>query len=117
MGPLRSTRNRGPSYHKAKSTFDDALQSITRELTEFDAQNYYNEPPESLPQTDIRSRYRKVHMRKHTLMTAMEDICPILEKSGLVQEERILQKEVDVILIRITNIKLSFHDVVSQYTD
>ena len=74
LGPLRSTRNRGPSYHKAKSTFDDAFQSIIRELTEFDAQKYYNESPESLPQTDIRSRYRKVHMRKHTLMTVMEDI-------------------------------------------
>ena len=84
---------------------------------EFDDQHYYDESPESLPLTDIRSRYRKVHMRKHTLMTAMEDICTILEKSGLVQEERILQKEVDAILTRITNIKLSFHDVVSQYTD
>ena len=31
LGPLRSTRNRGPSYQKAKSTFDDALKSITRE--------------------------------------------------------------------------------------
>ena len=117
LGPLRSTRNRGPSYQKAKSTFEDALKSLTRELMEFDDQHYYDESPESLPLTDIRSRYRKIHLRKQALMIATEDLSPLLEKSGLVQEERIIQKEVDAILIRITNIKLSFTDVVSRYTD
>ena len=50
-------------------------------------------------------------------MIAMEDLSPLLEKSGLVQEERIIQKEVEAILTRTTNIKLSFTDVVSRYTD
>ena len=55
LGPLRSARNRGPSYQKAKSTFEDALKSITRELMEFDDQHYYDESPENLPLTDNRS--------------------------------------------------------------
>lgn len=47
----------------------------------------------------------------------MEDFSPILQKSGLVQEEKTIKKDVDAILTRITNIMFSFTDVVSQHSD
>ena len=52
-------------------------------------------------------------MREQALIIASEDLCPLLEKSGLIHEARTVQKEVESLLIPITNIKLTYRDVVS----
>ena len=84
-----------PSYQKAKGIFEEALKATQRELLEFEAQKYLQESPESLPLTDVRPRYRKLRMREQALILASEDLCPLLEKSGLVQESRTVQEEVN----------------------
>ena len=117
LAPLKMSRSRSPSYQKAKGIFEEALKATQRELREFEAQNYLQESPESLPLTDVRPRYRKLRMREQALILASEDLCPLLEKSGLVQEANTVKEEVNSALIPITNIKLTYRDVVSTITD
>ena len=52
-------------------------------------------------------------MREQALLIASEDLCPLLEKSGLTHEARAIQKKLDSLLTPITNIKLTYRDVVS----
>ena len=82
-------------------------------MEEFDAQEYLQKSPEGLPLTDIRPRYRRLRMREQALIIASEDLCPLLEKNGLIHESRTVQKRVDSLLTPITNIKLTYRDVVS----
>ena len=55
-------------------------------------------------------------MREQALLLASEDLCPLLEKSGLMQDARNIQEEVDYLLTPITNIKLTYMDQVSNVT-
>ena len=52
-------------------------------------------------------------MREQALFLASEDLCPLLEKNGLLQEANKIQEEVDYLVTPITNIKLTYKDVVS----
>ena len=117
LAPLQLSRSRSPSYQKAKTIFEEALKATHRELSEFDAQNYHKETPENLHAKDIRPRYRKLRMREQALILASEDLCPLLEKSGLIHESRTVQEQVNSALVPITNIKFTFHDFVSVMTD
>ena len=56
-------------------------------------------------------------MREQALLLASEDLCPLLERSGLIQEARKVKEEVDYLLTPITNIKLTYKDLVSNITD
>ena len=114
--PRRSTRIRCPSLQKAQSIYEEAVRAIQRELAEFEAQKYLFKPLEELPSTDIRPRYRRLRMREQALLLASEDLCPLLEKSGLMQDVRKIQEEVDYLLTPITNIKLTYMDQVSNVT-
>ena len=111
-----NTRARRPSYQKARQIYSDALNAFNDELLEFDEQNYFSIPDGGLPQTDIKSRYRKLRLREKTLITASEDLLPVLERMGLATEAKIVGEEVDNALTSTTNIKLSFTDVVSKFT-
>ena len=113
LAPLQLSRSRSPSYQKAKTIFEEALKATHRELADFDAQNYHNKTPENLPSTDIRPRYRKLRMREQALILASEDLCPLLEKSGLIHESMTVQEQVNSALVPITNMKFTFHDFVS----
>ena len=55
-------------------------------------------------------------MREQALLLASEDLCPLLEKRGLMQDVRKTREEVDLLLTPITNIKLTYKDVVSNVT-
>ena len=92
------------------------VRAIQRELVEFKAQKYLFKSFEDLPSTDIRPRYRKLRMREQALLLASEDLCPLLEKSGLMQDARKTKEEVDYLLTPITNIKLTYMDLVSNVT-
>ena len=83
LAPLKPTRSRSPSYQKAKTIYDEALISIKEELDEFNAQNYDIILSENIPSTDIRPRYRKMRMKEIVLISASEDLAPLLRKSGL----------------------------------
>ena len=110
------TRPRRPSYQKARQIYTDALDAFNDELLEFDEQNYFSVPDGGLPQTNIRSRYRKLRLREKTLLTASEDLLPILERMGLATEAKIVKEEVDNALTSTTNIKHSFTDVISNFS-
>ena len=71
----------------AKLVYEEALQSVTNELTEFEEQRYLNYPMGDLPQTDIKARYRTVRLREQALIIASEDLLPLLTKSGLTHEK------------------------------
>lgn len=117
LAPLKLSRSRSSSYQKAKKIFVEALRATQRELVEFDAQKYLLQSPENMPLTDVRPMYRKLCMREQALILASEDLCPLLEKSGLIHEARTVPEEVNSALVPITNIKLTYKDVVSIMTD
>ena len=50
------------------------------------------------------------------LLLASEDLCPLLEKSGLMQDVRMIREELDFLLTPITNIKITYKDLVSNVT-
>ena len=112
LAPLHSTRNRRPTLQKAKTIYEEAVRATQRELAEFEAQKYFFIALEDLPSTDIRPRYRTLRMREQALLLASEDLCPLLEKSGLMQDARKIREEVDFLLSPITNIKLTYKDLV-----
>ena len=116
LDPLPPTRNRSPSLQKAQTIYQEAVRAIQRELAEFEAQRYLFKPREDLPSSDIRPRYRRLRMRKQALLLASEDLCPLLERRGLMQDVRKTREEVDLLLTPITNIKLTYKDVVSNVT-
>ena len=115
-GHRRSARNKCPSLQKAKTIYEEVVRAVQRELAEFEAQKYLFKPLEELPSTDIRPRYRKLRMREQALLLASEDLCPLLEKYGLMQDVRKTKEEVDYLLTPITNIKLTYMDQVSNVT-
>ena len=47
-----------------------------------------------MPSTDIRPRNRKMKMKEIVLISVSEDFAPLLIKSGLIEEERIISEEV-----------------------
>ena len=55
-------------------------------------------------------------MREQALLLALEDLCPLLERRGLMQDARKTREEVDFLLTPVTNIKLTYKDVVSNVT-
>ena len=55
-------------------------------------------------------------MREQVLLLASKDLCPLLEKRGLMQDVRKTREEVDRLLTPIANIKLTYKDVVSNAT-
>ena len=89
-----TSRKRKPAYLRAKLIYNEALTSFKEELLEFEAQNYLNLPPENIHQTDIRARYRTLRMREQALILASNDLTPILEKGGQIQELDTLNEEV-----------------------
>ena len=117
LAPLKPTRSRSPSYQKAKTIYDEALISIKEELDEFNAQNYDSILSENMPSTDIRPRYRKMKMKEIVLISASEDLAPLLIKSGLIEEERTIAEDVIAIHEQVTNIKLTYQDAVSNVTN
>ena len=82
------TRKRNPSYQKARYIYDEASKALKAEISKFEAQKYYNKPYEALIQSNIRPHYRKIRQRQQALLIAAEDLIPILEKDGMIQEER-----------------------------
>ena len=55
-------------------------------------------------------------MREQALLLQSEDLHLLLEKSGLIQDTKKIQVEVDYLLTAITNIKLTYKDLVSNVT-
>merc|ERR1711873_21271 len=111
--PRRSTRNRSPSLKKAITIYEEAVKAIQRELAEFEAQKYLFKPHEDLHSTDIRPRYWKLRMREQALLLASEDLRLLRENSGLMPDAKKIQEEVDYLLAPITNIQLTYKDLVS----
>ena len=111
LAPLKPTRSRSPSYQKAKTMYDEAMNSIREELEAF--QNFENTSSEIVPHTDIRMKYRKLKMKEIGLISSSEDLAPLLKRSGLIEEEKRISDEVMAIHNQVLNIKLTFQDVVS----
>ena len=112
-----STRKRSPSYQKAKYMYDETLKALNAEIARFDAQKYHNEPYEALINSNIRPHYRKIRQRQQALQTAAEDLLPILEKGGMVQEEREVKEDIDNASSQIIAVKLQFGDSVSNFSE
>ena len=93
------------------------MAALKSHLRDFHAKNYTNAPPQDLAQTDLRPRYRRLRQREHALLAAMEDLSPILEKASMIQEQRALQEEVDSAQAQVVNIKFTFHNDVSTFTE
>ena len=86
LAPLKPTRSRSPSYQKAKTIYEEALNTIRKELDAF--QNFEITSSEIVPDTEIRTRYRKLKMREIVLISVSEDLAPLLKRSGLVEEKK-----------------------------
>ena len=115
LAPLKPTRSRSPSYQKAKLLYDEALDSIHEELDAF--RNFENASSEIVSDTDIRIKYRKLKMKQIVLISSSEDLEPLLKRSGQVEEERRMSEEVMAIHEQVTNIKLTYQEVVSNVTN
>ena len=115
MAPLKPTRSRSPSYQKARTIYEEALNAIQKELDAF--QNLENASSEIVPDTDIRIKYRRLKMKEIVLISSSEDLEPVLKGSGQVEEQRRISEEVMAIHEQVTNIKLTYQDVVSNVTN
>ena len=115
LAPLKPTRSRSPSYQKAKTIYEEALYTIRKELDAF--QNFEITSSEIVPDTEIRTRYRKLKMREIVLISVSEDLAPLLKRSGLVEEEKRISDEVMAIHNQVSDIKLTYQDVVSNVTN
>ena len=115
LAPLKPTRSRSPSYQKAKTMYDNAVISIREELEEF--QNYENTSSEIVPHTDIRMKYRRLKMKEIVLISAAEDLEPLLERSGQIEGKQKISHEVMAIHNQVLDIKLTHQDVVSNVTN
>ena len=111
------TRKRNPSYQKARYMYNETLKALNAEIARFDAQKYYNKPCEALINSNIRPHYRKIRQRQQALAIAAEDLLPILEKDGLVQEEREVKEDIDNTSSQIIAIKFQFGDSVSNCSE
>ena len=85
LAPLKPTRSRSPSYQKAKTMYDNAVNSIREELDVF--RNLENTSSKIVPGTDIRIKYRKLKMKEIVLFSSSEDLEPLLKRFGQVEEE------------------------------
>ena len=103
LAPLKPTRSRSPSYQKAKTIYDEALISIKEELDAF--QNFEITSSEIVPDTEIRTRYRKLKMREIVLISVSEDLAPLLKRCGLIEEEKIISDEEwpSIIMLQTSN--------------
>ena len=115
LAPLKPTRSRSPSYQKARTIYEEALNAVQKELDAF--QNIENASSEIVPDTDIRIKYRRLKMKEIVLISSSEDLEPLSKRSGQVEEERRISEEVMAIHNQVTNIKLTYQDVVSNDTN
>ena len=115
LAPLKQTRSRSPSYQKAKTMYDNAVNSIREELDAF--RNLENASSEIVPDTEIRKQYRKLKMKEIVLISSSEDLAPLLKRSGLIEEEKRIADEVMAIHSQVSDIKLTYQDVVSNVTN
>ena len=111
------TRKRNPSYQKSRYIYDEALKSLNAEIDRFDAQKYHNKPYEALISSNIRPHYRKIRQRQQALTAAAEDLLLILEKEGMVQEEREVKEDIDNASSQIIAVKFQFGDSVSNCSE
>ena len=56
-------------------------------------------------------------MKEIILISASEDLAPLLRKSGLIEEERTISEEVMAIHNQVTSIKLTYQEAVSNVTN
>ena len=56
-------------------------------------------------------------MKEIVLISASEDLAPLLIISGLIEEERTIAEDVMAIHNQVTNIKLTYQDAVSNVTN
>ena len=56
-------------------------------------------------------------MKQIVLISSSEDLEPLLKRSGQVEEERRMSEEVMAIHEQVTNIKLTYQEVVSNVTN
>ena len=115
LAPLKPTRSRSPSYQKARAIYEEALNAIQKELDAF--QNLENASSEILPDTDIRIKYRRLKMKEIVLISVSEDLAPLLKRSGLIEEAKRISDEVMAIHHQVSDIKLTYQDVVSNVTN
>ena len=66
-----------------------------------------------LSATDVRPRYRTLRLREQAFVLASEDLCPLLDRYGLTQQQTTLMEEAENVTLRVRNIKDMYSDVVS----
>ena len=82
------------------------MYTIRKELDAF--QNFENTSSEIVPDTEIRTRYRKLKMREIVLISVSEDLAPLLKRSGLIEEAKRISDEVMAIHNQVSDIKLTY---------
>ena len=97
--------------------YDKTLKAFKAEMASFDDQHYFNMPYENLPQSNIRPHYRKLRQRQQALLTAADDLTPILVKDGLTEEERLIKEDLDSVSTQITAVKFTYGDNVSKISE
>ena len=111
------TRKRCPSYQKARYMYNEILKALNAEMTSFEAKEYHNMSYEALLKSNIRPHYRKLRQRQQALLIAADDLIPILEKDGMINEQRTLKEDIDSVSTQMIAIKFSFGDSISIGTE
>ena len=107
------TRIRLPTLTNARSTYTQIRDAIQDELEEFFDQQYHNLSPEQHLGTDMNERFRSIRRRKAALVMSADDLSKVLSLKGHSQEIKELKNEVEGILSKVTNIRLSYPDAFS----
>ena len=107
------TRIRLPTLPNARFQYSQIRDAIQDELEEFFDQQYHNLSPEQHLGTDMNERFRSIRRRKAALVMSADDLSKVLSLKGHSQEIRQLKNEVQDILSKVTNIRLSYPDAFS----
>ena len=107
------TRIRLPTLPNARFQYSQIRDAIQDELEEFFDQQYHNLSPEQHLGTDMNERFRSIRRRKAALVMSADDLSKVLSLKGHSQEIRQLKNEVQDILAKVTNIRLSYPDAFS----
>ena len=107
------TRIRIPTLPSAKTQYSQIRDALQDELEEFFDQQYEDLSPEQQLGTDMNDRFRSIRRRKAALVMSADDLSKVLRLKGYSQEIKEVKNEVQGLLAKVTNIRLSYPDAFS----
>ena len=107
------TRIRIPTLPSAKTQYSQIRDALQDELEEFFDQQYEDLSPEQQLDTDMNDRFRSIRRRKAALVMSADDLSKVLRLKGFSQEIKQVKNEVQGLLAKVTNIRLSYSDAFS----